>query len=133
MKLGPAHIRSSVFERLVHLVSSVKPTPPLLFDNFIMSSTAEWEDYMHVYFKDSMFAASSSFMSMTQGCNMCITQVTEHALATYHAIMAIMQPCNIQEFSSSRISRQNFRPCQFPLVRFSNPCRAERVDPESVA
>ena len=88
---------------------------------------------MHVYFKDSMFAASSSFMSMTQGCNMCITQVTEHALATYHAIMAIMQPCNIQEFSSSRISRQNFRPCQFPLVRFSNPCRTERVDPESVA
>ena len=80
---------------------------------------------MHVYFKDSMFAASSSFMSMTQGCNMCITQVTEHALATYHAIMAIMQPCNIQEFSSSRISRQNFRPCQFPLVRFSNPCRTE--------
>ena len=56
---------------------------------------------MHAYFKDSMFAASSSFMSMTQGCNMCITQVTEHALATYHAIMAIMQPCNIQEFSSS--------------------------------
>ena len=61
---------------------------------------------MHVYFKDSMFAASSSFMSMTQGCNMCITQVTEHALATYHAIMAIMQPCNIQEFSSSF---QNFQ------------------------
>ena len=98
-----------------------------------MSSIAEWEGYMHVYFKDSMFAASSSFMSMTQGCNMCITQVTEHALATYHAIMAIMQPCNIQEFSSSENFQAKLPPCQFPLVRFSNPCRTERVDPESVA